>query len=359
MNIWPAVALAVILAAPIHARAEAINTAGETGAYHRDFCPGLERDLKAAKFDYACATSAGSIDNIKRTLANPKQIGFAQFDIFARETAKLPGAPLAVIRQDFGRECLFMVTRNKTIKSYGEVAALAEHLRFVLPRQGSGSAATFEFLQRIDPEGLGRAKSVTYAADADAALAETLDGAEDMVTLFVQFPDPENPRFKLIDDKAGQFIPVIDRAVLRQEINGQKVYYAQETEITSPKFLKKGESVITSCTPVTLFTGSPERVPAGVERANHIDMIRTIAALDRAALLPPEGFFTTLLKRTKELSADGLEQAVQMSEQARKDAAPLINRLKEETARLRREAEELKRRAEEEADKLLGERKTR
>lgn len=337
--------LAVTSFAVNFANATSINTANESGAYHKDFCPGLEKSLADAKLNFKCTPSEGSIDNIARVLADPKQIGFAQFDIFARETAKRGGAPLTLIRDDIGRECLFMVTRNKTFKTYGEVAALAPHLRFVLPPQGSGSTATFEYLQKIDPEGLGKARKISYAASADDALDQALSSEDDLVTLFVQFPDPNNARFKVIDEKAGQFIPVIDRAILRQEIGGQKIYYAQETEISNPKFLKKGETVITSCTPVTLFTGAPEKIGAGVDRANHEDMIRTVKALDRSVMVPGEGFFALLVKRTKELSAAGIEEALRLSEEARQQSGPLLEKFRQRTEELNKDAEELGKKA--------------
>ncbi|MDZ4792051.1 MAG: hypothetical protein SGJ17_12720 [Hyphomicrobiales bacterium] len=346
--------LALTTAALAPIRAAPINTANESGAYHKNFCPGLEKSLADAKLDFKCAPSDGSIDNISRVLADPRQIGFAQFDIFARETAKRGSAPLTLIRDDIGRECLFMVTRNKTFKTYGEVAALAPYLRFVLPPKGSGATATFEYLQKIDPDGLGKAKKISYAASADDAIDQALSIEDDLVTLFVQFPDPNNARFKVIDENAGQFIPIIDRAILQQEIGGQKIYYAQATEISNPKFLKKGETVITSCTPVTLFTGAPEKIGAGVDRANHEDMIRIVKALDRSLLVPGEGFFASLLKRTKELSTTEIEQALKLSEEARQQSGPLLENLKKNAEDLAKQAidkaKELRQRAQEDAD---------
>ncbi len=364
-------ALALSAAANGRSMATTINTANEAGAYHKDFCPRLEKSLAAAKLYFKCTPSDGSIENIARVLDDPKQIGFSQFDIYARETAKRGGSPLTLIRDDIGRECLFMVTRNKTFKTYGDIASLAPYLRFVLPPQGSGSAATFEYLQKMDPDGLGKAENISYTASADAAIGEALSSEDDAVTLFVQFPDPNNARFRLIDEKEGQFIPVIDRSILRQEISGQKIYYAEETEISNPKFLKKGETVVTSCTPVTLFTGAPERVSSGVDRANHQDMIRTVQALDRSVILPSEGFFASLLKRTKELSAAGVEEALLLSDKAREKSGLLLlkgqekaGKIVEDSERLGKDAvekaRELKRRAQEKAkNRADREKKTR
>jgi hypothetical protein len=41
----------------------------------------------------------------------------------------------------------------------------------------------------------------------------------------VEFPDPENRRFKLVRVEGGHFVPIVDREVLRQQIGGHKVYF--------------------------------------------------------------------------------------------------------------------------------------
>ena len=97
--------------------------------------------------------------------------------------------------------------KNKELLSFGDVAARADELHFVLPPQGSGSASTFDYLRRIDPDGLGRALDVTYAESTDIALKKALASDSKSVALFVQFPDPNNDRFKLIAKEKGLFHP--------------------------------------------------------------------------------------------------------------------------------------------------------
>ena len=60
------------------------------------------------------------------------------------------------------------MTKNPDLDNYGHVLGLARRIPFVLPAQGSGSAASFAFLQANDPEGLGRVPetSKSYVADA-------------------------------------------------------------------------------------------------------------------------------------------------------------------------------------------------
>lgn len=315
-----------------------INTGGETGAYYSTFCPQLEAELKKSKFDYSCATSAGSRENIRRVMGDPSQVAFTQFDVFALENQNIGGGNLfKVLRSDIAKECVFIITRNRDITNFGQVAALASELRFVLPPERSGSTATFEYLQSIDPEGLGAARNVTYAGSPDEAIDQALSG-DDVMTLFVQFPDPKNARFVSIAEKGGNLVPVLDRNILRQEIDGKKVYFAEETEINLPKWNKSAKKVVTACTPMLLITGTPDRVEAGDPRKDQQDLIRTVEALDVEQLQPKTGFLAKLWRKTKALSAKSVEKMVELSEKAREKAEPMMKEAMDKAKELTEEA---------------------
>lgn len=345
MRVLTAGLAAAFLLSGAAAEASQINTGGETGAYQTTFCPRLEEALRKNKFDYQCTPSEGSRENIQRSVADPSQIGYAQLDIFMLEAENLGRRDLYMeIRSDFARECLFMVTRNRDLTSYGQVAAAAEQLRFVLPPSKSGSAGTFEFLQRIDAEGLGRAQEITYADSTDDAINQAL-AADDLVTLFVQFPDPGNARFKSIANQGGNIVPVIDRNILRQEMGGQKIYFAEETEINLPKWNKSADKVITACTPMVLFTGAPALISDGNLRKDQEDLVRTVQALPVEDLRPKEGFFAKIWKKTKSISAQSVEKMLKISEEAREKAKPMIqdamDKAKEMTEQAKEQAQEL------------------
>lgn len=327
------------------AEASQINTGGETGAYQTTFCPRLEEALRKNKFDYQCTPSEGSRENIQRSVADPSQIGYSQLDIFYLEAENLGRNDLYTeVRSDFARECLFMVTRNRQITNYGQVAAAAGQLRFVLPPAKSGSAGTFEFLQRIDPDGIGLAQEIVYADSTDDAINEAL-AADDLVTLFVQFPDPNNARFKSIAKQGGNIVPVIDRKILRQEMNGQKIYFAEETEINLPKWSKSADKVVTACTPMVLFAGAPGLIADGNLRKDQEDLVRTVQALPLEDLRPKEGFFAKIWKKTKSLSAQSVEKMLKLSEDARQQAEPMLKdamtKAKEMTEQAKQQAQEL------------------
>lgn len=333
--------------------AQNINSGEASGAYHSNFCPRIEAELTKAQFQATCKTSQGTIENLKRVMVDPRQIGFGQLDILALAGA-LTGtpAPITVMRRDDAKECLFAVTRNKDVGSYGDFAANADKLRFILPPAESGSFGTFRTLKSIDPQGIGRAATVIHAASTDEAIRQALS-ADDTVTLFVQFPDPDNARFRMVTELGGHFVPVIDRAILRHQVGDEKIYFAQETQVANASWSKGGVSVITACTPLAVFTGHLERVTGERAKQEHRDLITTVRAIGTDVLLPPESGFTRFLRRTRELSATSAEQMVKLSEDARERAKPLFERAKDVSTKALEAAKPALERASEKGRELI------
>ena len=270
-NVAILLSTATLLAVSSGARAAdvTINTGGETGAYHGQFCPMLGKRLTEAGFTSSCQPSAGTTENMKRTSDNPAQFGYGQLDVLALKAKEFGGASnFQRLRIDDVRECIFAVSKDKDIESYGDVAVNADELRFVLPPAQSGSAATFDYLREIDPYGVGRARDVIYAANTDEAIRIALN-SERTVALFVQFPDPDNPRFKLVREKGGHIVPVIDRTILSQRVDGLHVYFAQETQVENANWLVSGTKVVTACTPLVVFTGPNSAVADAAQRDQH------------------------------------------------------------------------------------------
>ena len=213
-----AVALAALFA---RAGAEQINTSDKTDAYHASFCPLLAAQLKLAQLDYRCAPSSGTRENIDRVAASPRQVGYGHLDVLAHASRRTSADnALTIVRQDDVRVCLFAVTRNKQILNWGELAAHAGSLRFILPPAASDAANTFVFLHAIDADGLGRAKSIEHAASSEDAIRQALS-ADDTVSLLVQLPDPDSAQFEPVRRQGGLVVGVIDRSFLRQDLGGR------------------------------------------------------------------------------------------------------------------------------------------
>jgi hypothetical protein len=170
------------------------------------------------------------------------------------------------------------------------------------------------------------------APSTDDAIAQALS-ADDTVTLFVQQADPDNPRFRKVTDQGGHFVPVIDRAILRQQVAGEKIYYAEETQVANANWSRAGVKVVTACTPLVIFTGATERVTGDKERQDHRDLIATVRDLKTEDIIPTEGVWKRLVRLTRELSATSVEEAMRLSEEARKRAKPLIESAKEATGK--------------------------
>lgn len=318
-----------VLASPL--QATQINTSEETEAYHQKFCPNLRKVLAKQQFQYECQPSQTMQQSAERVEKNPSQLAYAHFDTFALENSKR-GATEAfhTIRKDLGRACLFLVTKNKELSNFGQVAAQAKDLRFILPPEGSSHVSTFEYLKQVDVAGLGQAKQIVYSDSLDNAIDDVLLSNDPLaITMFVQYPDPDHPRFKTITKNGGQFIPVIDRNILRQDISGEKIYFAEETEIANANWTTQGVKLITSCTPIVLFTGKTKAINGENAQQDHKDLIRTLTEVSRDQLLPQENFLTKLWKQTKSLSATSIEQLVKASEDARKAAEPALKKTEE------------------------------
>ncbi|MEO0670915.1 MAG: hypothetical protein AAFZ05_02690 [Pseudomonadota bacterium] len=310
------------------ALAETVNTGGTTGAYHQYFCPALKKALSSRNYQLACEPSDGTLDNLNRVQSEPATFGYGQADVLALQVGNRGNAEaITRVRSDDVRECVFAVTKNRDLQNFGEIAVFAGQLNFFLPPEKSGSTGTFRFLQKIDPEGLGAAENVNVEATTDDAIRKAIE-TPGGVALFVQFPDPKNPRFKMIEDLGGHIVPVVDRAMLTQEVNGQKIYFAQETQVTNAKWLSAGRTVVTACVPLVLFAGNARTINDRTERQNHEDLVSVIRGLRTEDVLPQQSIFSKILRRTKQLSAAGSERLIKLSEKARERAKPLLDQAK-------------------------------
>ena len=150
--------------------AKAIYTASQFGAYHSSFCPPIRVVLESAGFHgYSCTPSGGTLDNIAKVLANPRSLGFVQLDVLARWALdNTEAAKKLVVIRTLACEGLLMVTRAKdmAVVKFGQIVGSARRLQFAVA--DGGSRASFEFLQKVDPNGLGRARNIQVVENATA-----------------------------------------------------------------------------------------------------------------------------------------------------------------------------------------------
>jgi hypothetical protein len=303
----------------------AINTGGDKGAYHTLFCPPLPPALSNAYFSgYKCTPSMGTLENIDRGIKYPTSVGFVQLDMFAYEAVKRAEEfkRLAVIRSDIACEGLWMVTKNPDLTNFGHVLGLARRIPFILPAQSSGSAASFAFLQTIDPEGLGRVpeSNKRYVADATAVINELASGTNGAVGFFVQFADPENANIKTIAEKGLKVIPVVSRDILRTKLNGQGVYQLQMFTLRTGGLFVKAREETSACTPVAIITGAPTAFGGERDKVDdQKDMIQKLRDVPVEKLLPQDSRISSLMKsivKIKDAAAEELAALVERTRQA-------------------------------------------
>ncbi len=308
-----------------------IFTGEPKGAYFNDFCPPIKEAGVSNQLEFNCQSSNGTLDNIDRVAKTPSAFGLAQYDLFASIFGSANKADLYTpVRDDIGKECLFLVTKNKLMRNYGDVASSAPYLNFILPPANSGHTGSFRFLQSIDADGLGKATKITNAVSTEDAITATL-ADPDAVTMLVQFPNPDSPLYKLVTANGGKFIPLISKNILAQTQGGRKIYTAEETQVTNPKWNESGQKLVTACTPIILFTGKTDAITDETVKTDHQKAITTLTAMEADDLRPKKDWFSSIWNGTKAASAKTVETMIETSEKAKEQSSPYIKKAKEVT----------------------------
>ena len=298
-----------------------IYTGGKTGSYFTVFGPLLKDVLGKQFFRYELVESAGSAENINQVATSPTSLALVQTDILSAELAAKPdlASKVVVVRNDVANECAFAVAAagNTALTNWGDIESFGRRLKLVTGPVGSGSAATLAFLKSLSDT--LKDAPVTNAASVDAAIDEVAKGKAD-VAFFVQFPDTSNPRFKQVNDAKLTYIPVINRAILRQTAKDAPAYVATEVKVTAPGFasLRGGSKITTVCTPIAYLAGNPEVLPAGNQQADMKELIQKLRAVDVAALRPKENWFKQAVENTVHATGAGLESMLKSAEDAAK-----------------------------------------
>jgi hypothetical protein len=286
--------------------AKAVYTAGAFGAYHTLFCSALLIELEKGKFSgYACTPSGGSPDNIAKVLADPRSIGLAQLDVLARWSLdNTAAAKSLVVVRTLACEGLFMVTQSKDMAttSFAQIVGLAHHLKFAVA--DGGSRASFEFLQKTDPKGIGRARNVAIVENATAAIDQVASGNA-AVGFFVQFADPSNANIRLLQIRALRTIPVVSPELVAASVGNTPVYQVRTFSLTEPGMLHGASKVTTACTPAVIITGAPDAIADPKAADEQRAIISRIKAAPDAAFLP-NGRFADLIASTTPVTGPAL-----------------------------------------------------
>ncbi|CAK0748206.1 hypothetical protein CCP4SC76_1910001 [Gammaproteobacteria bacterium] len=122
--------------------------------------------------DYQVIKTSGTGDNLKRLAENPSAVALAQMDVANDLIGKTPGwsDKMVVVRSDLGHECLFAVTSNPKLTSWGQVQQFATRVRVATAPKESGSYLTLLNLQVQDPALKGLDANLQNASDTLSAI---------------------------------------------------------------------------------------------------------------------------------------------------------------------------------------------
>jgi hypothetical protein len=300
--------------------AKAVYTAGPFGAYHTLFCSAIVSELAKGKFTgYSCTPSGGTPDNIAKVLADPRSIGLAQLDVFARWSLdNTVAAKSLVLVRTLACEGLFMVTHVKDMSgtSFAQIVGLAHHLKFAVA--DGGSRASFEFLQKTDPKGIGRARNIAIVENATAVIDQVASGNA-AVGFFVQFADPSNANIRLLQIRALRTVPVVSPELVAATVGNTPVYQVRTFSLTERGMFHDASKVTTACTPAVIITGAPDAIADPKAADEQRAMISRIKAAPDAAFLP-EGRFAELIASAPPVAAPALEEMLWAYDTDRKKA---------------------------------------
>jgi hypothetical protein len=242
-----------------------------------------------------------------------------QLDVYASEQARRSEEfkKLKVIRSDIACEGLWMVTMNPDLTTYEQFQPIAKRIPIILPKRGSGSAATFAILQEHDPKGLGEVREVNirYMPDATAVINETASRTDGAVGFIVQFAEPENANIRLIAEKGLNVISMASRDILKiTQPGGQQVYQQKEFTLKSGGLFDIfgffAKRAMTACTPVAMITGAPEAI-IGEEgkRDDQRALIQRIAELPPEVLVPQKSRMVEIIVYCRALVVQLIDEA--------------------------------------------------
>ena len=300
---------------------KAIYTAGEAGAYHSLFCPPIPLAMEKAGFGgYVCTPSGGTPDNIARVLADPRMLGFAQLDVLARWALdNIEVARKLVVIRTLACEGLWLVARSKNMATvrFGQIVGQARRLQFAVA--DGGSRASFEFLQKIDPDGLGRARNIHIFDNATATIENVASGFAD-VGFFVQFVEPSNRNIKLLHERSLHAVPVVNRELIAAKVADTAVYQVQSFNLGEWSSITGSGQLTTTCTPAVIITGAPESIASPGDAVDQRTLLAGIKAASDNAFLPRDGRLARLVSSGRNVPSAALKEILAAYEVAKKRA---------------------------------------
>ncbi len=214
-----------------------IGAGGASGEYTNTIVPAISKALADYGYRASAEISAGSQANIDSVLKGELPAGLSQLDVAALNMTpeKDPQEKLVLLGK-IAPEALFCAARKDSkIKSYHDITDKQESpLKVSVGREESGTAKTFQYLMRIDPELNSSKVQLYYRPNVKVELNRLVSGRRDLVC-FVMSPNPDNDRIKMVTESEELTFITVDDPLLveKSRVSGMNVYDIFEVPVSS------------------------------------------------------------------------------------------------------------------------------
>jgi hypothetical protein len=292
--------------------------AAASSAYTANYVPKVIEVLDSQHLSgYAWGgVSQGTVANAEMVTQHPTNLAVGQLDIFTLiKDQPIPGREgmkyqFTIVKPDMGPECLYLITQDKSYKTFGDVIGNGWQLGVITGGEKSGSFGTWNVLAAVYPD--LKAMPVTHAA-AIGDIVEAVKQRKDSVGFFVMRPDPDSDVFKAIADADLTIVPVVDF-----DLEGKYKFMSLKVS----HGWSGGKEVQTACTTVALITGDPgsANLTSDSDKRRLAETIKRMSAVDPKSFQPDASSWRDMWDSIASYST---EQATSLMDQSKKALADL------------------------------------
>ncbi len=285
-----------------------------SSAYTANFVPKVVDVLNSQHLSgYAWGgVSQGTVANAETITDHPTNLAIGQLDILTLIKDKpIPGREsekynFTFLKSDLGPECLYLITKDKSYKTFGEVLGNGWQLGVVTTGEKSGAFGTWKVLQSIYPD--LKPMAVTHA-DSIGAIVDLVKQKSDMVGFFVMRPDADSEIFKSVAAADLTIVPVVD-------FDLESKYKFMTLKVAHG--WSGGKEVQTACTTVALITGDPasSKLADDSEKRRLAETIKRMSAVDAKALEPDTSSWRDMWENVAVFSGDQAHSMMDQSKNA-------------------------------------------
>jgi len=327
MNTLRKLSLAALAVAPLWTTAAGatdlvIGAGSDQGEYTNTIVPAIDRALRARGHGATAAVSVGSAQNIADLRSGKLAAALSQMDVAALALEGDASERYAVLGRIAPEALLCAVRKDGRVRTYHDLTDDHDQpLKISVGPEQSGTAQTFQYLMRLDPE-LANVRLIHKKRTA-VELSRLASGNRDAVC-FVMMPNPDNSLIALVADNPElQFMEFVNPPFANVEVNDFAIYDFMEVPVTPGVWGLGAERVNTLVTSVSLVVDEE-----GLDGELLTELALVVLDPD---LLPP----TSAAGKANELWKKVSAKAKEYAEVARRKTAELVEAAKSKAAEMR------------------------